>query len=439
MPLPVVPSYRTTVGALAFGQLLCWAALYYAFSTFVLPMQGALGFDTPALMGAFSCGLVAWGACSYLAGAAIDHGHGRLVLTLGAALGGVGFVLWSQVQSLPALYAVWTLIGAAMAMTLYEPAFNVLTQRYPDSYKQGITVITLAGGFASTLSFPAAAALIATIGWRDALIAIGAVLLLCVAPLHAWALRGAFSSPSGRGQGESAAVGLSLALTCSAQGGLQAALAQRARRMRLETPASPPALSQREREPNATVREALRARPFWLLTATFTLYAFVVAAVWAHIMPMFAALGRTPAQAVAIIVWIGPAQVLGRFLHLACAQSMTARTLGLMVLGAMPIALLLLALGDHVASMFVFALLFGFGNGVVTIVRGLLVPEYFGRGHVGRIGGAMVAFTLFARAAAPLTAAWLLLALPGYRELLLLFAGIGAAALVTFVIARPAR
>jgi hypothetical protein len=156
-------------------------------------------------------------------------------------------------------------------------------------------------------------------------------------------------------------------------------------------------------------------------------------------MPMFAALGRTPAQAVAIIVWIGPAQVLGRFLHLAFGQSMSTRTLGLMVLGAMPIGLLLLALGQHVASMFVFALLFGFGNGVVTIVRGLLVPEYFGRGHVGRIAGAMVAFTLFARAAAPLGAAWLLLALPSYRELLLLFAGVGAAALVTFVIARPAR
>ncbi len=190
MPPRAESSYRTTVGALAFGQLMCWAALYYAFSTFVLPMQSALGLDTPALMGAFSCGLVAWGACSYLVGAAIDRGHGRLVLTAGAALGGVGFVLWSQVQSLPALYAVWVLIGAAMALTLYEPAFNVLTKRYPDGYRLGITVVTLAGGFASTLSFPAAAALIATIGWRDALFVIGVALLVSVAPLHAWVLRG---------------------------------------------------------------------------------------------------------------------------------------------------------------------------------------------------------------------------------------------------------
>ena len=64
MPPRAEASYHTTVTALALGQLLCWAALYYAFSSFVLPMRAALGFDTPALMGAFSCGLVAWGAAA---------------------------------------------------------------------------------------------------------------------------------------------------------------------------------------------------------------------------------------------------------------------------------------------------------------------------------------------------------------------------------------
>ena len=37
------PGFRTTVSALAVGQLGCWAALYCAFSCFVLPMQGAFG------------------------------------------------------------------------------------------------------------------------------------------------------------------------------------------------------------------------------------------------------------------------------------------------------------------------------------------------------------------------------------------------------------
>ena len=33
------------VAALALGQVLCWAALYYGFSSFVLPMQRELGWS----------------------------------------------------------------------------------------------------------------------------------------------------------------------------------------------------------------------------------------------------------------------------------------------------------------------------------------------------------------------------------------------------------
>ena len=71
-------------------------------------------------------------------------------------------------------------------------------------------------------------------------------------------------------------------------------------------------------------------------------------------------------------------------------------------------------------------------NGLVTIVRGGLVPLYFGRTHVGRIGGAMAAIGLFARASAPLLTAWLRLGLPGYREVLLVLAGLATTAVLAF-------
>ena len=84
-----------------------------------------------------------------------------------------------------------------------------------------------------------------------------------------------------------------------------------------------------------------------------------------------------------------------------------------------------------------FAVLFGLVNGMVTIVRGGLVPEYFGRAHIGRIGGAMSAVALIARAAAPVSVAWLLLLVPGYTAVMLLLAGLGLAAAVAFALARP--
>ena len=394
MPLVIPPSYRTTIAALATGQLIAWAALFYAFSSFVLPMQREFGWSKPALMGALTLGMTMWGLVSYAAGAAIDRGHGRWVMTLGAALAGVGFLLWSQVNSLWVLYAAWSLMGAAMAMTLYEPAFAVLTKRYPDHYRQGITSLTLVGGFASTLSFPAVAWLIATWGWRVALIVIGVTLLFGVAPLHAWALRGP------------------------------------------DTPSRAPA---RDAADDATLHEAVRHRSFWLLTTTFTLYAFVSAALWAHIMPAFVAKGTSEAQALAVVMWVGPAQVAGRVLYLWLGRYVTPRALGLWVLAGTPLSLAVFALADHLAGLLLFAMLFGVANGLSTIVRGNVVPEYFGREHVGRISGAMSGIALISRAAAPLLAAWLLLVVPGYREVMLVLAALGLASWAAFALAKPPR
>jgi hypothetical protein len=69
------------------------------------------------------------------------------------------------------------------------------------------------------------------------------------------------------------------------------------------------------------------------------------------------------------------------------------------VLGGLPVSPAIFALADGMAALLVFALLFGVANGLVTIVRGSLVPQYFGREHVGRISGAMSGIALFARAA----------------------------------------
>ena len=70
------PSFRATATALAAGQLVCWAALYCAFFSFVLPMQRAFGWSKPQMMGAFTLGLAVWGAATYAVGAAIDRGRG---------------------------------------------------------------------------------------------------------------------------------------------------------------------------------------------------------------------------------------------------------------------------------------------------------------------------------------------------------------------------
>ncbi len=369
---PRHPSFAWVVTALALGQVLVWATLYYGFSSFVLPMRDDLRWSEATLMGAFSVGLAAWGGASYAVGAAIDRGHGRWVLAGGAALAALGLFAWAAVREPWMFYAVWVVLGASMAMLLYDPAFVVLTKRYPQRYRQGITALTLVGGFASTVSFPAVAWLMPSLGWRGTLVAMGITLLAVVVPLHWWALRGPSEQAVAPAHASAAA--------------------------------------------DTTLRAALRQRTFWLLALAFTLYAFAAAALWAHLMPAFAAKGLSQGDALAVVVWIGPAQVAGRLLYAAIGRAWSLRALGAVVLIGLPLALTLFALAQSLWGLWLFAALFGAVNGLVTIVRGGLIPETFGRAQVGRIGGAMTAIGLLARAAAPVAAAALLLALGGYRD-----------------------
>ncbi len=154
-------------------------------------------------------------------------------------------------------------------------------------------------------------------------------------------------------------------------------------------------------------------------------------------MPAFMAKGRSEAQALAVVVWFGPAQVAGRLACVGFGRWVSSRKLGLMVLGGLPVSLAIFALADQTAALLAFAALFGVANGLVTVVRGSLVPDSFGRERVGRISRAVSGISLSARTAAPLATAWLLLAMAGYREMLLVLSAVGLAALMAFAFAKP--
>jgi MFS family permease len=153
-------------------------------------------------------------------------------------------------------------------------------------------------------------------------------------------------------------------------------------------------------------------------------------------VPALASKGLSDTQALAVLVWIGPAQVAGRALFAVLGRWLSVRRIGLIALAGAPLGCLLFAFGHGLPALLAFALLYGMANGVATLVRGALLPEYFGRAAIGRIGGLVSGIAQFARAAAPLASAWVLLALPGYRELLLCVAALAAVGWLCFAFAR---
>lgn len=152
-----MPSNRfdaSLVLRLSLAQLISWGSVFYLFSLLIEPLERELGLSRAQVSLAFSLGLLAEGLMAYPVGRWIDRGHERVVMTAGSLLAGLGLVLHSRVSNLAGLYAVWLLLGAAMAAVLYSPAFALVTRRFPHDFRRAIITLTFLGGLASTVFIP---------------------------------------------------------------------------------------------------------------------------------------------------------------------------------------------------------------------------------------------------------------------------------------------
>ena len=386
-------SFRT-ICALGIAQIISWGSLYYAFSFLIAPLMEASGGDKPSVFAAFSFGLLISGLLSAPVGALIDRVGGRGVMTAGSIAGAVLLALLSQVQSVFALYAVWAGLGVVMAATLYDPAFAVITRLFASNYRRAITTLTLFGGFASTVFWPLTQFLIAEVGWRNALLVLALLNFAVCAPLHWWVLPGS--------------------------GGTS--------RSRLAGAAAPGAF-----------RAALRTPIFYLLTIAFTGNALVFSATQVHLMSMLQDKQLSAASAALVGAMIGPMQVTGRVLELVFASRLSASAIGILAMAFLPLSLWLLGIaGVQWPLLVAFAVIYGIGNGVMTIVRGAIAAELFGREAYGAINGAMAAPVIVAKAAGPLVAALLFVWLGGYDRTLLVLIVIGVVSTGVFVLSTRA-
>jgi MFS family permease len=373
---------RSFIGGLGIGQIISWGSLYYSFPLIAGPMGQDLVLSMPEIYGAATVGLVVGSPATYPIGVAIDRGHGRIIMACGSALGGLLLVAWSQIASLWALYCLFVGIGLAQAMTLYEPAMAIVARRYGADARTGITALTLWGGFASTVFVPVVQLLLDYGGWRAALQVLGllnlglcVVLHLAVIDLQADALEPSLSSMPG---GE-----------------------------------VPPGGQH-------TVRWALGHSAFWGLLVSFTVYYGTFSGISFHLYPLLLERGCDAATVVGVIALIGPAQVAGRLAIWVLGRNRSVRTMGMATVLAFPLSLMLLMLlPSSFASLAVFAVIYGAANGVMTIVRGLAVPELLTREAYGTINGALAAPGIVARALAPAATALLWAAAHSYGAVLM--------------------
>lgn len=97
-------------------------------------------------------------------------------MTAGSVLAAASVFAVAAAPNLLAFTAAWLLSGVAMAASFYQPAFAALTRWWGPDRIKALTILTLAGGLASTVFAPTTAALAEHLSWRGTYTVLAVVL-----------------------------------------------------------------------------------------------------------------------------------------------------------------------------------------------------------------------------------------------------------------------
>jgi len=349
------PHLWRTVSVLGVGQIISWGTLFYTIAVLGGAMRRDLGLSDVFLFGSFTAGLFLSGLVSPLVGREIDARGGRRVLAAGSALGAMATAVLATAQGPLTMLVGWLLAGVAMSASLYDPAFATLHQISGTSYRRAVTALTLFGGFASTVFWPLSQFLLDEIGWRWTFAVYTGLHLLVCLPLH-----------------------------------LLLVPRMHAARAIAEVPHG-----------NAAARDGNGAVFAWLATA-LSLAAFMGTAIAAHVIDLLTATGLSARDAVLVGSLIGPMQVAGRVMEFAFGRHMRALAVGTLAFSLMAAAL---ALFTQVRGIWIvalaFAMVYGWSNGVMTIVRGTVPAELFGQRGYGALLGRLARPQFILKSSAP--------------------------------------
>jgi len=360
------------VATLSLTETVSYGILYYSFTVFVEPIQASLGWSKVEITGAFSMALFISGLMALVMGKWVDQYGARTLMTAGAMLAAVLMGLWASVSSLWAFYVIWIGFGVAMAAVLYEPAFALVVRWFTYGRSQALTTLTFIAGFASVIFIPLAGWLVEAVGWRSALMILGAILGVLTIPAHAFLLRDAPLQASSKP---------------------------------LETDMSTPNVDETSAshvEISVSAAQAFQRRDFWWLTASFTLSTFVIVGLAVHLVPLLINAGYAATLAAGMAGAIGTVALPGRIIFTPLGARISRHSITAILFVTQAVGLLILSLNQASGAVWLFVFFYGLGFGAISPARAALIAETYGTAAYGTISGRMTLFGAVARVASPI-------------------------------------
>jgi sugar phosphate permease len=395
-------------GAMQFVQ---GTLLLQSFGAYFAVLRDDRGWSKTELAGAAAIHQLEAALLGPVIGWFIDRFGAQWVIRTGVLLFGLGFILFSRIDSLLSFYGAFIVTALGASLCGFFPLNVSLIHWFEKKRARALSSMQL-GMAAGGLCVPLVAWALATFGWRATAFASGLAIWLVSLPL----------SFVFRRRPEDYGLHMDGLAPASAAAGPGKAAAEDGTR-------------------DFTAREALRTSAFWLISLGHGFALLVVQAINTHaITHMKEGLGYTLEQAALAIMLQTVAQLCGVALGAWVGDRFNKRLLSVFCMLGHMAGLLFLTYAVNAAMIAAYAILHGTAWGLRGPMMQAIRADYFGRSAIGMILGMSLMIIIVGQIGGPMIAGIMADLTGNYRAgftALALLAGLGSA---FFLFAkRPAR
>ena len=385
---------------------------FYAFSLFVRPLQADFGWGRGEINAAFTILFLVSGMASPFIGKVVDRYGARRVISIGAAIVGLGFILLSVMSNLWHFYVVYAVIGVGITAIGQVPTSAIVSNWFEK--RRGLVIGVMStgigiGGFA--LAPLVGGYIIPSFGWRVSYLVLAMLAWVLIIPLALLVMKTKPADmglyPDGR-QAPDAMTGAEASFS-TARG--------------------------------LTLRMALATSAFWLICISFLLNQFSQIGLVQSQVPHLEDIGFPVVTAATALGFVGLASAIGKFGFGWLCDRIPAKYACSIGLGFMLTGLIIfmnIKPTSPLAMVWLYAFTTGLGSGSWLPTMSMLISTNFGLVAYGTIFGVVALFQNLGMAVSPLMAGYMYDTMNTYHLAFIIFLVLfGIAILAMLAVRRP--
>jgi sugar phosphate permease len=345
-------------------MILSIVPFFHSMTAWFVVLERQFGWNRTQLSLAFSLSRVEGGIMGPLEGLLIDKLGARRMVIIGTTILGLGFLMFGQIQELWQFYVAFLVMSLGGGLGTWLPMMTVLNSWWVRRRATSMSWVLVGYRLGVVALVPLLTWAIddSQFGWKAGATGIGVVILMAAIPIS----RAVRNRPEDYGELPDGVAQAPVTAAAAAGG------------------AEVPSASVDER--SFTWQEAIRTKPFWLMSIGHACCTTVIVTIMVHLGPMLVDRGFS-LQTVGLVISMYTAIGIGSTLvggHIGDRIPIRQAIFGFSILQSLGVIVLLTAY--TLPTVFLFAILMGLGEGrgsLTTAIRGV----YFGRKSFASIMG----------------------------------------------------